>query len=63
MAATRFKQVLRALALIAAALALLGGNEALAHGIANKDATFVQATRGPAPLPFLYLDAKHMVAG
>lgn len=36
---------------------------ALAHAIGGKDAAFVAATRGPAPGPFLYLGAKHMVTG
>ena len=48
-------------------LALLGfalaGSEALAHAIGGRDAAFVAATRGPAPGPFIYLGAKHMVTG
>ena len=35
----------------------------LAHAIGGRDAAFVAATRGPAPGPFLYLGAKHMVTG
>lgn len=49
-----------ALAMVAA-VALAG--PALAHAIGGKDAAFVAATRGPAPGPFLYLGAKHMVTG
>jgi hypothetical protein len=44
------------------ALAFAGG-DALAHEIGGSDAAFVRATRGPAPGPFLYLGAKHMVTG
>jgi hypothetical protein len=36
---------------------------ALAHAIGGTDAAFVAATRGPDPLPFMYLGAKHMVTG
>ena len=36
---------------------------ALAHGVADKDAAFIQANPGPEPLAFLYLGAKHMVTG
>ncbi|MGI9249716.1 MAG: HupE/UreJ family protein [Pseudohongiellaceae bacterium] len=36
---------------------------AVAHTIAGQDASFVEATRGPAVFPFMYLGAKHMVTG
>lgn len=36
---------------------------AFAHNIGGTDAAFVAATRGPDPIPFLYLGAKHMVTG
>jgi hypothetical protein len=36
---------------------------AAAHGIGGADAAFVASTDGPAPFPFLYLGAKHMVTG
>ena len=51
---------------VATALALglaLCATAAAAHGIGDSDAAFVAATRGPAPGPFLYLGAKHMVTG
>ena len=35
----------------------------MAHAIGGKDAAFVAATRGPAPVPFAYLGGKHMVTG
>lgn len=49
-------------ALSAVAVLALAG-PALAHAIGGKDAAFVAATRGPDPIPFAYLGAKHMVTG
>jgi len=49
--------------LAAAALMLAVGGPALAHNIGGTDAAFVAATRGPDPIPFMYLGAKHMVTG
>ena len=49
-----------------ASLALLASGvatAAVAHNIGGTDAAFVAATRGPDPIPFLYLGAKHMVTG
>jgi hypothetical protein len=34
-----------------------------AHGVSNRDAAFVRSVTGPAPAPFMYLGAKHMVTG
>ena len=34
-----------------------------AHGVSNRDAAFVRGVTGPAPAPFMYLGAKHMVTG
>ena len=51
---------------IAAAIALPAvawAGAALAHNIGGTDAAFVAATRGPEPIPFMYLGAKHMVTG
>jgi len=50
-------------ALLAAAAALAIPALALAHGVADKDAAFIQANPGPQVVPFLYLGAKHMVTG
>ena len=47
------------LALVALTLAA----PALAHDVAEGDKAFVQSIDGAAPLPFLYLGAKHMVTG
>ncbi len=43
--------------------AVVFATAALAHNIGGTDAAFVAATRGPDPVPFLYLGAKHMVTG
>ena len=34
-----------------------------AHGVSSKDAAFVATVKGPVPVPFAYLGAKHMVTG
>jgi hypothetical protein len=34
-----------------------------AHGVSRRDAAFVATVTGPAPAPFAYLGAKHMVTG
>ena len=53
-----------ALTLTLVAIALLCWPETLAaHGVSNRDAAFVRTVTGPAPAPFLYLGAKHMVTG
>jgi hypothetical protein len=36
---------------------------ASAHNVSRRDASFVQATKGAAIAPFIYLGAKHMVTG
>lgn len=36
---------------------------AAAHGVSNNDAKFVEANKGAAVVPFMYLGAKHMVTG
>ncbi len=48
--------------LVAAALALLPV-VAAAHPMDTQNAAFVQGVDGPAPAPFMYLGAKHMVTG
>jgi hypothetical protein len=54
-------RILRTVALGLAATAMAGA--ACAHNIGGTDAAFVAATRGPDPVPFMYLGAKHMVTG
>jgi hypothetical protein len=52
------------LAAIAAGLCVvLAATAALAHGVEDKDAAFIQAHPGPEITAFLYLGAKHMVTG
>lgn len=34
-----------------------------AHGVSSKDARYLLSLNGPAPIPLLYLGAKHMVTG
>jgi hypothetical protein len=46
-----------------AILASAWATAAFAHNIGGTDAAFVAATRGPDPIPFAYLGAKHMVTG
>jgi hypothetical protein len=48
---------------VAAALYLLASPPIDAHGVSSKDARFLQSLDGPAPIPLLYLGAKHMVTG
>ena len=48
---------------IAALAALLVPEAALAHGVPEGDAGYIQATSGALPGPFAYLGAKHMVTG
>ena len=48
---------------LAGLTALAWAGAAGAHNIGGTDAAFVAATRGPDPIPFLYLGAKHMVTG
>jgi hypothetical protein len=51
-------------ALILAGLGSLAWPEVVAaHGVSNRDAAFVRTVTGPAPAPFMYLGAKHMVTG
>jgi len=45
------------------ALLLLHPGVASAHNVSKRDGAFVQANKGAAVAPFLYLGAKHMVTG
>jgi len=44
-------------------LALTAASGALAHGVAEGDARFIEQSSGAQLLPFIYLGAKHMVTG
>jgi hypothetical protein len=51
-----------------AVILLLGGWIAAssilsAHGVSSKDARYLLSLNGPAPIPLMYLGAKHMVTG
>ena len=51
----------RALALLLPGL--LSAGVAAAHGVADDDGAFIEASQGMQLLPYLYLGAKHMVTG
>jgi HupE / UreJ protein len=42
---------------------ILSSSALEAHGVSSKDARFLLSLNGPAPIPLLYLGAKHMVTG
>jgi hypothetical protein len=44
-------------------LLLLVAGSVFAHNISESNASFVEQLNGPAPVPFLYLGAKHMFTG
>ena len=54
---------LRITVLAVLAIVLVLPSIASAHNVSKRDATFVQANKGAAVAPFLYLGAKHMVTG
>ena len=56
------KAAIAALALAAIVLVCLP-QTVDAHGVSRRDAAFVRTVDGPAPSPFAYLGAKHMVTG
>src|SRR5437773_7496704 len=49
--------------LVLLAIMLIVPAVAGAHNVSRRDATFVQANKGSAVAPFMYLGAKHMVTG
>jgi hypothetical protein len=57
------RRLLLGLLAAAAALYLLASPPVDAHGVSSKDARYLQSLNGPAPIPLLYLGAKHMVTG
>ncbi|HEY3826287.1 MAG TPA: HupE/UreJ family protein [Bryobacteraceae bacterium] len=48
---------------LAVLIGLAFPHSASAHNVSKRDASFVQATKGAAIAPFVYLGAKHMVTG
>ena len=58
-----YAPLLRTLAMLAIGALLVTGAEVLAHDLSEANRAYVQSINGPAPIPFLYLGAKHMVTG
>jgi hypothetical protein len=58
-----FDKTLRLIGLLLIVVALLASASAFAHDLSEANKTYVQSIDGPAPVPFLYLGAKHMVTG
>jgi HupE / UreJ protein len=50
-------------AIVLAAVWMLASALVDAHGVSGKDARFLLSLNGPAPIPLMYLGAKHMVTG
>lgn len=57
------ERLLRLLGALLILFALLGAAAAFAHDMSQANKTYVQSINGPAPVPFFYLGAKHMVTG
>jgi hypothetical protein len=45
------------------AYVILAATQAFAHDMSQANKSYVQSISGPAPMPFFYLGAKHMVTG
>jgi hypothetical protein len=56
------RRVFVGLSVLAVCLCLLA-SEAMAHGVSDKDKTFIQGMTGVHVIPYMYLGAKHMVTG
>ena len=54
---------LRLLGALLVTFVLLSAAQAFAHDLSEANKTYVQSIDGPAPVPFFYLGAKHMVTG
>src|SRR5215813_10708527 len=57
------KKPLLAMLVVLSAVVLLWPNLLSAHNVSKRDGAFVQANKGAAIAPFMYLGAKHMVTG
>jgi hypothetical protein len=57
------ERLLRLLGALLIASVLLTAAQAFAHDLSQANKTYVQSINGPAPVPFFYLGAKHMVTG
>jgi hypothetical protein len=54
---------LRIAGLLMVAALLFASTQAFGHDLSDANKTYVQSINGPAPVPFFYLGAKHMVTG
>ena len=57
------RTLLRFFGLLLIVVVLLSAASAFAHDLSQANKSYVQSIDGPAPVPFLYLGAKHMVTG
>ena len=56
-------QTLRLIRWLALAGLLLAASAVFAHDMSQANKSYVESINGPAPVPFFYLGAKHMVTG
>ncbi|MEO6040336.1 MAG: HupE/UreJ family protein [Croceibacterium sp.] len=57
------RALIRLAAWAALAALLVVASAAFAHDLSDANKSYVQSIQGPAPVPFFYLGAKHMVTG
>jgi hypothetical protein len=57
------EKLLRLIGAVLIAYVLLSAAMAFAHDMSQANKTYVESINGPAPVPFFYLGAKHMVTG
>jgi hypothetical protein len=57
------ERCLRLIGALLIAFVLLGAAAAFAHDVSQANKSYIQSVDGPAPAPFFYLGAKHMVTG
>lgn len=58
-----FERLLRLIGALIIVLVLLSAAAAFAHDMSQANKSYVESINGPAPVPFFYLGAKHMVTG
>jgi hypothetical protein len=57
------RELLRLAGALLIGFVLLSAAAAFAHDLSEANKSYVQSINGPAPVPFFYLGAKHMVTG
>lgn len=57
------ERILRLIAWLALTALLLTAGAAFAHDMSEANKSYIESINGPAPVPFFYLGAKHMVTG